>query len=95
MVVVNHMFHDKFIIENLNQILLKSNDPRDIAHIAFPIAAIFRGISRAYLSLRSKIHNPIYIVAMLEKDEMDLINSMKNKNCCFAFPIFMRGFTGE
>jgi hypothetical protein len=95
MVAVSHMFHDKFIIENLNQILLKSKDPKDIAHIAFPIAAIFRGISNAYLSVKSKKPAPIFIVAVLDDDEMSLIKSMKDKNCGFAFPIFMRGFTDD
>ena len=89
------MFYDKFIIENLNQILLKSKDPKDIAHIAFPIAAIFKGISNNYLTDKPKRSGPIYIVALLDGDEMNLIKSMNNKNCGFAFPIFMRGFTDD
>lgn len=93
--MVKHLFHDKFIIENLNNILLKSEDPKDIAHVAFPIAAIYQGIYRAYLTTRSKKREPVYIVAVLDSEEMDMVGSMKGRNCCFAFPTFMRGFTVE
>jgi hypothetical protein len=56
MVVIKYMFKAKFIIENLNQILLNSDDPKDIAHIAFPISSIFKGISNNYSHNRHKAH---------------------------------------
>ena len=64
MVVIKYMYKAKFIIENINQILLNSDDPKDIGHIAFPISSIFKGISTTYTAIRHKNHKPVYIVAV-------------------------------
>jgi hypothetical protein len=66
MLVIKNWFDSKFIIENLNQILLNSNDPKDIGHVAFPLATIFKGISQNFLTIRNKSHSDVYIVAVLE-----------------------------
>lgn len=62
--MVNQLFSSKFIVENLSQILLGSDDPKDIGHLIFPLSRIFNGVKKNYHdSLRSKKHNPIYIIA--------------------------------
>ena len=65
MLVIKNWYEAKFIIENLNQILLNSDDPKDIGHVAFPLATIFKGISQNYLTIRHKKPVQFYIVAVL------------------------------
>lgn len=46
--MVKTLFKSKFIIENINKIPLLTNDPKDIAHLIFPIARLHRGIKKSH-----------------------------------------------
>lgn len=69
MIVLDYFFNAKFIVENINQILLNSQDPKDVCHLVFPLARISKGIKKAYTDFYSK--NPklkeLFIVAVLDK----------------------------
>jgi hypothetical protein len=39
--------------------------------------------------------NQAFIIAKLSKSEKNIISKMVNKECCFSFSTFMRGFTVE
>jgi hypothetical protein len=69
--MVNTLFTSKFIIENTNKIPLFTDDPKDIGHLIFPIARLFRGIKKNHetFNLKKTDLKPIYIVAVLEADE--------------------------
>lgn len=65
--MINYFFNSKFIVDNINQILFVSDDPKDIGHLTFPIARLFNGIKSNFANnVRSKKRNPIYIVAELD-----------------------------
>lgn len=67
LLVVKYIFNAKFIIENLNQILLNSDNPKDIGHLVFPLASAFDAIKRNYQASRVPQQKTIYIVTALEE----------------------------
>lgn len=79
----------------MNEILLSSNDPTVIGNLIFPLARIYHGIFKNYQNWKTRTSKPIYVVAILEDEEIKDIKNLKGKTAYFSFSIFMRGFSIE
>jgi hypothetical protein len=56
---------------------LSSDDPKDIGHLIFPLANAYNGIKKAYINERGGYKvNSLYIVAVLEDEEKEMIKKM-------------------
>jgi hypothetical protein len=96
LLLINYAFKSQFILESLNKVLLLSKDPKDLSYFIFPIHSLHRGISAAYpKETYYRRKDPIFIVAVLESREIDLLKKMEGNENYFFFSAFMRGFTDE